>query len=121
MSDAPERDRAGELLAILKLQCRFGAVIITLPGLRFVCSVDYMREAFHRGGGDVDPIVRYPAAAKMVGVHKSTLRRYVDEGTMPPPFHISRGVVGWRRSTIEAYIAALEAEAGVSPPRKTMA
>ncbi|KKK78672.1 hypothetical protein LCGC14_2841210 [marine sediment metagenome] len=50
MSDAPERDRAAELVALLDEYKHggFGTVEIHLPGRRFVCSFEDLQVAVRR-------------------------------------------------------------------------
>lgn len=54
-ASAEGRDRAGELLTLLD-RAGFGTVVITVPGDRFVCGLDDVREAIRRrvtGDGDL--------------------------------------------------------------------
>jgi predicted DNA-binding transcriptional regulator AlpA len=46
---------------------------------------------------------------EVLGVHRSTLRKWVREGTFPRPIRLSahaNGRVGWLRSTVEIWLRA---------------
>jgi prophage regulatory protein len=58
-----------------------------------------------------DRIVRPRELEERLSVSKLTVRRMVERAELPPPLKISRGVVGWRESVIERWLAEREAEA----------
>jgi prophage regulatory protein len=58
-----------------------------------------------------DRIVRPRELEERLSVSKLTVRRMVERGELPPPLKISRGVVGWRESVIEQWLAEREDEA----------
>lgn len=66
-----------------------------------------------------DPVLRYTEAAKIVGLSRRTVARHVNNGTFPRPIRLTGkppyGAVGWRRSTIEAWLAQREAAFNVPP------
>jgi len=53
-----------------------------------------------------DPLITRAQARKLYfgGINRVTLYRWEKEGKVPPPIRVSEGVVGWRRSTLEALI-----------------
>lgn len=63
---------------------------------------------------DLDPVVRPKVAAELLGVSKPTLWRLHRNGLLAPPLRISAGVTGWRRSTLERFLAEREAEAAAA-------
>lgn len=53
-----------------------------------------------------DPLITR-AQARLIyfgGINRSTLLRWEQAGKVPPAIRISHRVVGWRRSTLEAWI-----------------
>lgn len=56
-----------------------------------------------------DPILPRPVVARQLGVSETTVWRLCRDGILPNPIQISARRVGWRRSTIEAFIASREA------------
>lgn len=53
-----------------------------------------------------DPLITR-AQARLIyfgGINRSTLIRWEQAGKVPPAIRISKRVVGWRRSTLEAWI-----------------
>lgn len=57
-----------------------------------------------------DPIVRVKDAPAFLGVGKRTLYDLRDRGDLPPPLDMGHKCKGWRRSTLEAFLA------GATPP-----
>lgn len=57
-----------------------------------------------------DPIVRVKDAPAFLGVGKRTLYDLRDRGDLPPPLSLGHKCKGWRRSTLEAFLA------GATPP-----
>ena len=47
--------------------------------------------------------------AEVIGVSPSTLDRMVGRGEFPPPLRLSPGRVGWRRTTVQRWLAEREA------------
>ena len=66
-----------------------------------------------------DRIVRPSEARRILGISKATLWRMTKRGELPRPMRISRGAVGWRSSTIEAFIDQREDEAAADDVRST--
>ena len=61
--------------------------------------------------------------AAVLGVSAATLGRMVRRGELPAPIRLSRGRVGWRRATVEQWLAEREAasrapDAPPSPRRR---
>ena len=67
----------------------------------------------------MDELMRLPAVAKMFGVAPGTIYRWMRAGHFPRCVRISPGSTGWRRSDVQAHLAAL-AE-GPSPARTAAA
>jgi len=65
-----------------------------------------MSTAVH--GGEFDRVVRPREAARLFGVSRPYLYHLVKTGALPPPFTVGGRAVGWRLSTLEAYLAKLE-------------
>lgn len=61
-----------------------------------------------------DPLVLRADARREYfgGVHRGTLARWEAEGRVPPRIVISKTIVGWRKSTLEQWLASKES-AGV--------
>ena len=56
-----------------------------------------------------DPFLSEREVIAMLGVARSTLRRWMADGTFPRPIKLSagpRGRVAWRQSTIEHWVAS---------------
>ena len=51
-----------------------------------------------------DRILRLPAVETKVGLSRSSIYVQIEEGTFPRPVLISKRAVGWRESTIDAWI-----------------
>lgn len=60
-----------------------------------------------------DRILRFHEVARLVGLGRTTIYAGIKAGTFPAPVKLSAHAVGWRSSTIAAWIASREA-AGVS-------
>ena len=56
---------------------------------------------------DTDPLITRAQAIPVYfgGIDRSTLAKWEKAGKVPPPIHVSKRIVGWRRSTLEAWIA----------------
>lgn len=63
---------------------------------------------------DGDPALRPAKAAGYIGVSRTTLWRLQKAGQLPPPIRITEHAVAWRRSTLDAWLAAREIEGPVS-------
>ena len=53
-------------------------------------------------------ILRPREAAKMIGVTRSTLSRWRDDGKFPDPIRLGPGAIGWRDTTVEEWITDRE-------------
>ena len=55
---------------------------------------------------DNDPLITRAQARPIYfgGIDRSTLARWEKSGKVPTPIHVSKRVVGWRRSTLEAWL-----------------
>jgi predicted DNA-binding transcriptional regulator AlpA len=56
-----------------------------------------------------DPVMSRLAVARQLCVSEVTLWRMVQQGLLQKPLQISARRVGWRKSTIEAFLASREA------------
>ena len=52
-----------------------------------------------------DPILRLPQVLEMTGISESTIRRLESCGDFPPRLKLSARLIGWQKSTIEAWLA----------------
>lgn len=60
---------------------------------------------------DFDPVCSVATVRAMLAdAHEDTLMAWVRAGRLPPPIKLSEKTHGWRRSVIEKFIAAREAE-----------
>ena len=59
---------------------------------------------------DIDPLLTDKEIARIFGCGRSTIWRWVSDGTMPKPLKIG-GMSRWRKSAIDALIENAEAEA----------
>ena len=57
-----------------------------------------------------DRIVRPSEAAAILSISKATLLRMRRRGDIPEPIRVSRGVVGWRQTTLQEWLDQREAE-----------
>lgn len=64
----------------------------------------------------VDPLIDEPNACELLGVHRSTLWRWVREGKLPKPTKLGPGVARWRASQINGFIEAMAANPHNMPP-----
>jgi len=55
-----------------------------------------------------DPLIRVRDAAAWLGIGKRTLHNLRERGELPPPLALGRRCKGWRRSTLEAFLASRE-------------
>ena len=62
----------------------------------------------HAGDESLQVLSRRQVAA-LLGVSAATLGRMVHRGEFPAPIRLSRGRVGWRRATVERWLAEREA------------
>lgn len=55
-----------------------------------------------------DPLIPRVQARKdyLGGISDDTAKRWQDAGKLPPLIRLSRKVVGWRKSTLEAHLAS---------------
>ena len=56
----------------------------------------------------IDPIIRTNDLVRLLGIHKTTLWRWVQAGEFPEPLRMNRNTIGWRISTIEAWLESCE-------------
>lgn len=62
----------------------------------------------------IERIARMPEVEQAIGVHRATIRRWVREGTFPPPLRLGvgrRAAVGWKISAVDAWLEDREAAA----------
>lgn len=59
-----------------------------------------------------DPIIRPRELPEHVGLSKATVQRLINRGDFPRPLRLSPGAVGWRKSTLDAWLAARDKAAG---------
>lgn len=52
----------------------------------------------------IDKILRVPDVCEAIGVRKSSLYAMVKEGKFPPPLKLTSQCVGWKTSTVQAWI-----------------
>lgn len=57
-----------------------------------------------------DRIIRAREMQKILGISRSTLRRWVVTGNFPSPIPLGPNVVGWKASTKDAWLANREHE-----------
>jgi prophage regulatory protein len=55
---------------------------------------------------DNSTIVRPSDAAKLLGISKSSLYRFIKEGLLPRPIKVGKRASGWRFSTLNDYLQA---------------
>lgn len=54
----------------------------------------------------IDPILRLPAVITATGMSRSSIYRFMSEGTFPKSIRLSKRACGWRQSQIEAWVEA---------------
>lgn len=57
-----------------------------------------------------DRIIRAQEMQRILGISRSTLRRWVVTGNFPAPLLLGPNVVGWKESTKDAWLANRERE-----------
>ena len=53
----------------------------------------------------VSPILRRPDVEAVTGLSRSTIYKWMNEGSFPKPVKLGPRAVGWREEQIEAWIA----------------
>lgn len=56
-----------------------------------------------------DPIIRPRDAMRMLGIKNTALYQWIKQGLLPAPIKIGPRASGWRKSTLDAFIAKREA------------
>ena len=56
----------------------------------------------------IDPILKRPYVSTVTGLSKATLYAMIAEGRFPKPLRLSKRAVGWRQSSIIAFLDSLE-------------
>ena len=56
-----------------------------------------------------DRLIRLPELLSLVGVSRATAYRYLASGKLPAPIRLSSRCVAWKASTINEWIAGLQA------------
>lgn len=69
--------------------------------------------AKHKAAIDNDRVIRLQELKNKIGLSKSAIYNGVDKGTFPPPIKLGVRAVGWRLSSINAWIEAAELASGV--------
>ena len=52
-----------------------------------------------------DPMLRPAEVSERTGLSRTTLWRQVRAGTFPPPLSLTESAIGWKTSTIDAWLA----------------
>lgn len=52
-----------------------------------------------------DRILRRPEVEQLIGLSRSTIYEAIAQGEFPKPLRIGKRAVGWRQSTIDAWLA----------------
>lgn len=58
----------------------------------------------------LEPILSIKEVTDRLGVAPGTIHRWVREGTFPPKIRIGPGRIGWRESSVRAYLAERESK-----------
>lgn len=53
-----------------------------------------------------DPVLPPKIVAATIGLHRATIYEMVREGRFPSPIQLTDTRIGWRRSTIDAWLAS---------------
>lgn len=69
--------------------------------------------AKHKSAIVNDRVIRLQELKNKIGLSKSAIYNGVDKGTFPPPIKLGVRAVGWRLSSINAWIEAAELASGV--------
>jgi prophage regulatory protein len=57
----------------------------------------------------LDPIIRLKEFLRLTGLGRSTVYNLISEGKIERPLLISSRAIGWRASTVDAYLRSLQA------------
>jgi predicted DNA-binding transcriptional regulator AlpA len=57
---------------------------------------------------DFDPLIPLPEAAKLLGTTRGNAWKWVRAGLLPQPIKLTPRRCGWRKSTLEQFIAERE-------------
>lgn len=60
----------------------------------------------------LDPIVRLKEFLRLTGLGRSTVYKLIKTGTIDRPLLISSRAIGWRMSTVDAFLNSLRARQG---------
>lgn len=52
----------------------------------------------------IDPLIRLKDLIQLIGLGRSTVYKMISQGLLEPPVRISERTVGWRSSTVQAFI-----------------
>jgi len=61
---------------------------------------------------EIDRVLLPAVVVDLLGLSRGTIWRMVRRGEFPPPLQLSPRRIGWRRSTVERWLAEREAAAG---------
>jgi predicted DNA-binding transcriptional regulator AlpA len=53
---------------------------------------------------DIEECLRVPEVRRVLKVSRSTLHRWVNDGTLEKPLRLGANVIAWRRSSIAAFL-----------------
>lgn len=79
------------------------------------CTTKYWQDllAKHQALIGNDRVIRLQELKNKIGLSKSAIYNGVDKGTFPPPIKLGVRAVGWRLSSINAWIEAAELASSV--------
>ena len=63
----------------------------------------------------VDRIIRRPELLRITGLSAATIYRKISQGWFPRPVQLGKNSIGWKASSIQAWLDSLE-EAGIRTP-----
>ena len=56
----------------------------------------------------IDAIVRPKNLVQILGIHMTTLWRWIQAGEFPQPMRLNKKTIGWRQSTVEEWLRNCE-------------
>lgn len=68
----------------------------------------------------MERIIRFPELKKVTGMSRSTIWREEHGGRFPRRIRISKGIVGWKESEVQKWIADTSNACGASNQQETV-
>lgn len=61
-----------------------------------------------KSNAGIDAIIRPKGLVQILGIHTTTLWRWIQAGEFPPPLRLNKKTIGWRQSVVEEWLRKCE-------------